>query len=89
MSSRAAAEGASDDAASLVELFPRGTTVDERGLVIAGCAATDLARTYATPTLVIDESALRQRARAYASGLARRWANSRAVWASKSLPCTG
>ncbi len=76
------------EAASLVELFPRGTTVDERGVVIAGCAATDLAREYATPALVIDESALRRRARAYAEGLAQRWTNSRVVWASKSLPCT-
>lgn len=78
----------SRETAPLVELFPRGTTVDERGLVFAGCAAVDLARSYATPVLVIDESALRQRARAYAQGLTRRWANSRVVWASKSLPCT-
>ena len=55
MSVRTGGHQPSREAASLVELFPRGTTVDDRGLVIAGCAATDLARAYATPVLVIDE----------------------------------
>lgn len=48
----------------------------------------DLAAEYGTPAVVIDESALRSRARRYADGLSERWANSAVVWASKSLPVT-
>jgi diaminopimelate decarboxylase len=73
----------------LLELFPPGTTLDASGeLMIGGCRATDLAAAFGTPALVIDEAALRRRARRYIDGLAARWPNSTVVWASKSLPFT-
>ena len=73
----------------LLDLFPPGSTVDEAGgLVIGGCRASDLAREYETPVMVVSEPALRARAREYASEFATRWPNSRVVFASKAFPCT-
>ncbi len=71
-----------------LELFAPGTTLAGDELVLGGCRASEIARAVATPVLVMDEAALRERARRYREGLAARWANSRVVWASKSLPCT-
>jgi diaminopimelate decarboxylase len=76
-------------AKALLELFPIGTALNASGdLMIGGCSASDLVAAFGTPTLVIDEQALRNRARRYADGLAERWPNSTVVWASKSLPYT-
>ncbi|GAA2839825.1 diaminopimelate decarboxylase [Kitasatospora paracochleata] len=73
----------------LIGLFPPGTRLDGDGtLLIGGCPVTDLAERYGTPALLVDEGALRARARAYADGLAARWPNSRVVFASKAFPCT-
>jgi len=73
----------------LLGLFPPGSAVDEAGgLVIGGCRASDLAREYETPVLVVCEPALRARAREYATEFASRWPNSRVVFASKAFPCT-
>jgi diaminopimelate decarboxylase len=47
-----------------------------------------LASTFGTPALIIDEAALRNRARRYQDGLRSRWPNSDVIWASKSLPLT-
>jgi diaminopimelate decarboxylase len=47
-----------------------------------------LVSTFGTPALIIDESALRDRARRYQDGLRSRWPNSDVIWASKSLPLT-
>lgn len=71
-----------------IDLFPPGTTVDDGHLVVGGCRADDLAGAFGTPALVVDETALRSRARRYREGLSERWPNSQVVWASKSLPCT-
>ncbi len=74
---------------ALLELFPIGTTLDSNGgLMIGGCPADDLAAAFGTPTLIIDEAALRLRARHYGAALAERWPNSMVLWASKSLPHT-
>jgi diaminopimelate decarboxylase len=74
---------------ALLELFPTGTTLDpDGGLMIGGCPADDLAAAFGTPTLIIDEAALRLRARHYAAALSERWPNSMVMWASKSLPHT-
>ena len=43
---------------------------------------------FGTPMLVMDEGALRARAREYADGMSERWPDSLVVWASKSLPHT-
>ncbi|MEU4269514.1 diaminopimelate decarboxylase [Streptomyces sp. NPDC026092] len=76
-------------AADLVSLFPQGSHLDEEGhLVIGGCRASDLADEFGTPAVVVDENALRARARQYVRALAEHWPNSQAVFASKSFPCT-
>jgi diaminopimelate decarboxylase len=77
------------EATDLLTLFPRGTQVDAAGeLRLGGCKASDLAASFGTPALIIDEAALRHRVRHYADGLAQRWPNSLVLWASKSLPYT-
>ncbi|GAA2336510.1 diaminopimelate decarboxylase [Streptomyces cuspidosporus] len=73
----------------LVGLFPPGTTQDATGgLVLGGVPVAELAETYGTPALVVDEASIRARARRYADGLAARWPNSRVTFASKAFPCT-
>lgn len=73
----------------LVELFPEGSHLDEQGsLVVGGCRLAEVADAFGTPALVVDEEALRGRARAYRRALERHWPNSQAVFASKSFPCT-
>ena len=72
-----------------ISLFPSGTSLNEKKeLLIGGCAASELASTFGTPALIIDEAALRNRARRYQDGLRSRWPNSDVIWASKSLPLT-
>ncbi|MFF8847575.1 diaminopimelate decarboxylase [Streptomyces sp. NPDC015127] len=74
---------------ALLGLFPTGTALGPDGaLVIGGCSVTDLAGRFGTPALVVDEAALRARARRYADGLAARWPKSRVAFASKAFPCT-
>jgi diaminopimelate decarboxylase len=74
---------------ALLGLFPPGSALaQDGGLVIGGCPVTDLTDRYGTPALIVDETALRSRARRYADGLAARWANSRVAFASKAFPCT-
>jgi diaminopimelate decarboxylase len=73
----------------LVGLFPPGTSIDaDSMLVIGGCRLDALAQEYGTPVLVVVEDSLRERARAYRSGLAARWPNSQVVFASKAFPST-
>ena len=73
----------------VLQLFPPGSRPDADGMVlIGGCRADDLAAEHGTPALVVDESALRARARDYREQLQRRWPNSRVVFASKAFPCT-
>ena len=73
----------------IISLFPSGTRLNEKKeLLIGGCAASELVSTFGTPALIIDEAALRNRARRYHDGLQSRWPNSEVIWASKSLPLT-
>ena len=73
----------------IISLFPSGTSLnEEKELLLGGCTASDLVSTFGTPTFVVDESALRERARRYQDGLQSRWPNSDVIWASKSLPLT-
>ena len=73
----------------IISLFPSGTTLNEKNeLLIGGCLASELVSTFGTPALIIDEAALRDRARRYQDGLRSRWPNSEVIWASKSLPLT-
>ena len=73
----------------LIGLFPPGTRLDDDGMLVVGsCRLDELASDYGTPVLVVDEEAVRQRARDYRAGLADRWPNSQVVFASKAFPCT-
>ena len=73
----------------IISLFPSGTSLNEnKELLIGGCSASELVSTFGTPALIVDESALRDRARRYLEGLRSRWPNSEVIWASKSLPLT-
>ncbi len=73
----------------IISLFPSGTSLSESNeLLIGGCLASELVSTFGTPALIIDEAALRDRARRYQDGLRSRWPNSEVIWASKSLPLT-
>ncbi|MFD4240252.1 diaminopimelate decarboxylase [Streptomyces sp. NPDC058525] len=47
-----------------------------------------MAERFGTPAFVVDETALRVRARAYRRALSELWPNSQVVFASKSFPCT-
>ena len=73
----------------IISLFPSGTSLNEnKELLIGGCPASDLVAAFGTPAVIIDEGALRNRARRYHNGLRSRWPNSEVIWASKSLPLT-
>ena len=73
----------------IISLFPSGTSLSQSNeLLIGGCLASELVSNFGTPALIIDESALRDRARRYQDGLRSRWPNSEVIWASKSLPLT-
>jgi diaminopimelate decarboxylase len=75
--------------AALLSLFPPSSAVDADGmLLLGGCRADALAEEFGTPVLVVDEPALRARAREYRTELAARWPRSRVVFASKAFPAT-
>ena len=60
--------------------------LDARGVLsIGGCRATDLAGTYGTPVLVLDEGRFRQNCRAYRDTLQRAYPRSQAIYASKAM----
>lgn len=62
------------EAEQLLGLFPPSATLDADGvLVVGGCRLDDVAAEVGTPVMVVDEAALRQRARAFRDGLAARW----------------
>ena len=73
----------------VLDLFPPGAAVDEGGdLVIGSCRVRDLAAEFGTPAYVVDEAALRERAREYRDELGARWSDTLAIFASKAFPCT-
>jgi diaminopimelate decarboxylase len=73
---------------AIMELFPDGTQVEGGELLIGGSRARVLADAFGTPAYIVDENALRDRARRYVRGLSKRWPNSRVVFASKAFPST-
>jgi diaminopimelate decarboxylase len=73
----------------VIGLFPPGTSRDGDGMLrVGGCRLDELAAEYGTPALVVDEAAVRQRARDYRAKLAARWPDSQVAFASKAFPCT-
>ena len=74
---------------ALLSLFPPSSRLDADGmLVVGGCRADALANEFGTPALIVDEGALRARAREYREALSARWPRSRVVFASKAFPAT-
>jgi diaminopimelate decarboxylase len=73
----------------ILGLFPPGSRVDADGeLVVGGCRLADLAGTWGTPVLVIDEAGVRAQVRRFRNALAGAREDSRLVFASKAFPCT-
>jgi diaminopimelate decarboxylase len=76
------------DIEAFMSLLPAGSVLnDQDTLEIGGCDATELAREFGTPVVVVSELALRAQAIRYRDGLAQRWPASRVVFASKAFPC--
>jgi diaminopimelate decarboxylase len=70
-----------------LSLYPEGTSLDPDGrLVVGGCVVADLVEQFGTPAYIIDEGALRSRARAYVDAFTSRHASSLVLFASKSFP---
>ena len=73
----------------VLDLFPPGThTADDGMLVVGGCRVDDLTTEFGTPVLVVDEGALRRRAREYLHEFRSRRPGSDVAFASKAFPCT-
>ena len=69
----------------LTEVFPHGARRDSRGVLVLGGAPVDhLIDAHGTPLYAFDEATLRAQCRAYAQPLAREYANSLALYASKA-----
>ena len=69
----------------LTHVFPDSTDTNAAGhLTIGGCDATDLVEQYGTPLYVLDEATLRSRCQQFAQAFGDRYANSKAVYASKA-----
>ena len=65
-----------------LSLFPPSAAVDGEDLRIGGCLLGEIADQFGTPAFVIDEAALRSRAREYARALTERHARAGAwSWA--------
>jgi len=68
-------------------IWPATTHSDEEGrLCIGGVALTDIADEFHTPAYVIDEEALRAKAKAYLAAFAGRHPASLVCFAAKSYP---
>ncbi|KWX22466.1 diaminopimelate decarboxylase [Mycolicibacterium wolinskyi] len=76
-------------AADLIGLFPPGSRPDTDGtLMVGGCRLDAIAEEFGTPAIVVNEDALRRRARDYLAAFRGRWPRSDVAFASKSFPCT-
>ena len=79
----------SPTADEVLELFPPGARLDaDGGVVVGGCRLDEVADQFGTPVIVVDESALRQRASSYLRAFRSRWPRCDVAFASKSFPST-
>ena len=69
-----------------LSLFPPTTTIDGADLRVGGCSLTAISEDFGTPVFVIDETALRSRAREYVQEFKRQHSRSRICFAVKSFP---
>jgi diaminopimelate decarboxylase len=76
-------------ASDLLNVFPAGTRVNDRGrLEIGGCDTVELVSEYGSPAYVVAEQDLRSRARAFIDALSSRHQESDVLFGSKAFPCT-
>jgi diaminopimelate decarboxylase len=69
-----------------LSLFPPTTIIDGEDLIVGGCSLTAIGNDFGTPVFVIDEAALRSRARAYIQEFKNHHPRSRIHFAVKSFP---
>src|SRR3984957_18976685 len=69
-----------------LSLFPPTTIIDGEDLRVGGCSLTAISEDFGTPVFVIDEAALRSRAREYIQEFKRHHSRSRICFAVKSFP---
>jgi diaminopimelate decarboxylase len=69
-----------------LSVFPPSAVVAGEDLLIGGCSVRDLAGQFGTPAYVLDEQALRARAREYVDALATRHPRSQVCFATKAYP---
>jgi diaminopimelate decarboxylase len=69
-----------------LSLLPPSAAIDGEDLRVGGCLLRDLASHFGTPAYVIDEQALRSRAREYVHAFASRHLASRICFAAKAYP---
>lgn len=69
-----------------LSLLPPSAVIDGEDLRVGGCLLRDLASQFGTPAYVIDEQALRSRAREYLHAFTSRHAASRLCFAAKAYP---
>ena len=69
-----------------LSLLPPSATIEGEDLRIGGCLLSDLAQRFGTPAYVIDEGALRARAREYLIALTSRHPRGRVCFAVKAYP---
>ena len=60
-----------------LSLFPPSATIAGGDLQVGGCSLREIAERFGTPAYVIDEQALRSRAREYVAAFTRRHPRSR------------
>jgi diaminopimelate decarboxylase len=76
-------------ASELLNVFPIGTRVNERGrLELGGCDALELVNQFGTPAYVVVEDDLRARARSFLDALQTRHERYDVLFGSKAFPCT-
>ncbi len=69
-----------------LSLFPPSAAIDGDDLRVGGCLLGEVASQFGTPAYVIDEQALRSRAREYVTTLGRRHPQSLVCFAAKAYP---
>jgi diaminopimelate decarboxylase len=69
-----------------LSLFPPTTAIDGTDLRVGGCSLTAISKNFGTPVFVIDEAALRSRAREYIQEFKDQHSRSRICFAVKSFP---
>lgn len=69
-------------------LFPPGSDVEDGVIRIGGCRLDHLAAEFGTPVMIVDEDAVRSRARDYLTGFRSLWPDTDVAFASKAFPCT-